>query len=448
MEKKEFLKIIRTCRRRMNIAKFLEKSVTALSISAGVGILFQAAALLVPLYYVNIYSGLALILGEISVFIVMVIRRTTMEQAAFKMDRFGFEERIATAYENLDKEGTLIGLQREDAMKALQAHRDRIRISIWPSWKKAILCFSLLILLVGLSLIPSVAKDRAKELYSLKGEVKEKEEEIEEMLEALEQLQQEELTEKQQEALNDMAQSLEASLSEYQQAVSQEMLEAASQKLNYKYQDMSGQLSEIMQEIQDGANLSLATADALKAMEDRMKHSQGNGVNKEQGSSGEENDKDGSGRQGQDGDGNSGNGNGQEGQNGDRNSGNGNGQEGQNGDRNSGNGNGQGSQGGNGQHGNGNAPGNGVGNGSVNAPHDYVSVPNEIADSENLTGNVVNHDTSEYFRAQNGLSWEGTHTSYDAVIGSYEQNAYEGIAAGRYPSGMEEIIKEYFASFN
>ena len=401
-----------------------------------VGILFQAAALLVPLYYVNIYSGLALILGEVSVFIVMVIKRTTMEQAAFKMDRFGFEERIATAYENLDKEGTLVGLQREDAMKALQAHRDRIRISIWPSWKKAILCFSLLILLVGLSLIPSVAKDRAKELYSLKGEVKEKEEEIEEMLEALEQLQQEELTEKQQEALNDMAQSLEASLSEYQQAVSQEMLEAASQKLNYKYQDMSGQLSEIMQEIQDGANLSLATADALKAMEDRMKHSQGNGVNKEQGSSGEENGKDGSGRQGQDGDGNSDNGNGQEGQNG---------------DGNSGNGNGQGSQGGNGQHGNGdagNAPGNGAGNGSVNSPHDYVSVPNEIADSENLTGNAANHDTSEYFRAQNGLSWEGTHTSYDAVIGSYEQNAYEGIAAGRYPSGMEEIIKEYFASFN
>lgn len=233
-----------------------------------------------------------------------------------------------------------------------------------------------------------------------------------------------------------MAQSLEASLSEYQQAVSQEMLEAASQKLNYKYQDMSGQLSEIMQEIQDGANLSLATADALKAMEDRMKHSQGNGVNKEQGSSGEENGKDGSGRQGQDGDGNSDNGNGQEGQNG---------------DGNSGNGNGQGSQGGNGQHGNGdagNAPGNGAGNGSVNSPHDYVSVPNEIADSENLTGNAANHDTSEYFRAQNGLSWEGTHTSYDAVIGSYEQNAYEGIAAGRYPSGMEEIIKEYFASFN
>jgi hypothetical protein len=38
--------------------------------------------------------------------------------------------------------------------------------------------------------------------------------------------------------------------------------------------------------------------------------------------------------------------------------------------------------------------------------------------------------------------------SHEAVIGSYEKNAYEGIAAGKYPSGMEEVIKDYFASFN
>ncbi len=426
----------------MNIAGFLEKSVTALSIGAGVGILFQAAAFLVPLYYVNIYSGLALLLGEVSAFVVMMVRRTTMKQAALKMDRFGFEERIVTAYENLEKEGTLVELQREDAMKALKAHKDRIRISIWPSWKKVILCFSLFVLLIGLSLVPSPTKDKAGELHSLREEVKEKEEEIEEMLEALEQLKQEELTIKQQEVLNEMEKSLEASLSEYQQAVSQEMLEAASQKLDYKYEDMSGQLSEIMQEIQDGASLSLATADALKAMEEQMKHSRESSAKQGQGSNSEGNNEDGN---GQNGNGNSGDGNGQGDKDGNGNSGAGNGQGNQNG--NSGDGNGQGGDGNSGN-GNGQNGGSGAGTGSSNAPHDYVSVPNAIADNENLTGNASNHESSEYFRAQNGLSWEGTHTSYDAVIGSYEQNAYEGIAAGRYPSGMEEIIKEYFASFN
>ncbi|MBQ2804074.1 MAG: hypothetical protein IJF07_09285 [Lachnospiraceae bacterium] len=77
-----------------------------------------------------------------------------------------------------------------------------------------------------------------------------------------------------------------------------------------------------------------------------------------------------------------------------------------------------------------------------------MSVPNGIVDSGNLTGNATNHDDSDYFRAQNGLSWEGTPVSYEQVIGSYEENAYEGIATGRYPSGMENVIKEYFASFN
>ena len=93
-------------------------------------------------------------------------------------------------------------------------------------------------------------------------------------------------------------------------------------------------------------------------------------------------------------------------------------------------------------------PQDGRGDGHNSTPHDYVSIPNDIADSGNLTGNAVNHDSSEYFRAQNGLGWEGEHRTYESVIGSYEQKAYEGIAAGRYPSSMEEVIKQYFSSFN
>ena len=428
MEQRDFLKIIQSCRRRMNIAGFLEKSVSALSIGAGIGILFQAAAFLTPLYYVNVYTGLTLLLAEMSALAVMLIRRTTMEQAALVMDGFGFEERIVTAYEHLDQEGRLIELQREDAMKELSAHRNRIQISVLPSWKKIGLCLSLFVLLTGISFIPSAVKERAAELHNLKEEVKKKEDEIEEMVEALEQLKQEKLTRQQQETLSEMAESLESSLSEYRQAVSQEMLEAASQKLDYKYEIMSDQLSEIMRDIEGGASISLATADALKAMEDKMKElnkmkpSKEDGTGQGQGSSGEGNNGDGSGQGNQDGSGSADDGDGQ-------------------GDG----GNGQGD--GNGQDGEGGAE-NGRGTGSSNTPHDYVSVPNAIADSGNLTGNATNHDTSEYFRAQTGLSWEGTRTSYDAVIGSYEQNAYEGIAAGRYPSGMEEIIKEYFASFD
>ena len=426
MEQREFLKIIRAYRHRMNIADFFRKSVFALSIGAGVGILFQAAAIFVPLYYAGLYMILALILAELSVFVVMLVKQTTMEQAALRIDGFGFEERIVTAYEHLDKEGTLIELQREDAMEQLKSHKDRIQIPICPSFKRIAFLFLMLIFSLGLSLIPSVAKDRAGELHSLKEEVKEKEEEIEKVMEALEQLGQEDLTKEQQEALQEMAESLESSLSELQQVVSEEMLIAASQKLDYKYDIMNAQLSDIIQDLQDGAGVSIASADAMQEMADQLKKM--NGMKPGQGDSSQtgQGGADGNGQQGQEG----GDGNGQAGQNG---------QGGQNGQ------NGQGGQ--NGQDGDG-GPGNGRGTGSNSTPHDYVSVPNAIADSGNLTGNVGNHDTSEYFRAQNGLNWEGEHTSYEAVIGSYEQNAYEGIAADKYPSGMEDIIKEYFASFN
>lgn len=443
MEQAEFLKIIRAFRRRMNIADFLQKSVFALSIGAGAGILIQAVAFFVPLYYAGLYMVLAFILAELSVLVVMAVKRTTMEQAALKMDGFGFEERIVTAYEHLDEDGTLIGLQREDALRQLREHRDRIRISLRPSMKRSALFMILLVTLAGLSLLPSATKDRAKELHSIKEEAREKEDEIEEIIDALEQLGQEELTEEQRDALHEMTESLESSLSEYQQAVSEQMLAAASGKLDYKYENMSGQLSDIIQDLENGAGVSIASAEAMQELEDRFKNMRdmrraqggdgsGNGERGKDGSNGGDQN----GQQGGNGNsqGGSGNGNGQSGQGGD-----GNGQNGQGGD---GNGNGQNGQG------EGGGSGNGRGDGSSSTPHDYVSVPNAVADSGNLTGNAGSHDTSEYFRAQNGLNWEGEHTSYEAVIGSYEQNAYEGIAAERYPSGMEDIIKEYFASFN
>lgn len=405
MERREFLKIIRAFRRRMNMADFLKKSVFALSIGAGAGILFQAVALFIPMYYVNLYAMLSLLLAEMSVLVVMLVKQTTMEQAALRMDSFGFEERIVTAYENLSKEGTFVGLQREDAMKKLRENKDRIQIPLMPSFKRNALLFLLLMVSVGLSRFPSAAKDRAGELHRVKEEAQEKADEIEEFMEALEELAKEELTKEQKETLHEMVESLESSLSEYQQAVSEQMLAAASRKLDYKYENMSDQLSDIiqdiMQDIQNGAGVSIASADAMQKVENQLKKmldtslARGEGSEAGQGSS---------------------NGDDQAGQQGDS--------------------------------GDGTGRGTGRGTGSSAAPHDYVSVPNAVADSGNLTGNAGSHELSEYFRAQNGLNWEGEHTSYEQVIGSYEQNAYEGIAANRYPSGMEDIIKEYFASFN
>lgn len=458
MEQKEFLKRINECRRRLNLSGFLNKAVFALCVGAGAGILFQAVALITPLYYANLYTGLALLLAVIAAVAAACVKRIGMKQAALAMDGFGFGERIITAYEHLGEDGVLIKLQREDAMRKLDANKEKIRIPLLPSWKKNVVFLGLSAILIGLALTPSVAKDRAIELHKIREEARDKAEEIEDAVEELKQLMQEDLAPEQQASIQEMIESLESSISEFQQASSTEAMSAAGNKLNYKYNDVSSQLSELAKSLENGAEVSAVTAQSMQAMAKKMQEmsgmessggnslaynnqGSGDGQGGESGQGGENNQNGGDSQNGNNG---QGDGAGQNGQG----SGDGQGSEdGQSGGDGSGGENGQGSNGQGSGSGDGGS-GSGRGTGGSDTPHDYVSVPNDIADSENLTGSSVDHDASEFFRAPNGLSWEGEHISHEAVIGSYEQNAYEGIAAGKYPSGMEDVIKEYFSSFN
>lgn len=491
MNKRDFLETIKACRRRLNMARFLKLLVFALTVSAGIGILFQAVSFVVPFYYANHYTVMALALGILTAILLSGWKRITMGQAALVMDGFGFKERIITAFEHLNEEGGILNLQREDAMKQLQMYKDRIKISLMPKRNALLWMMGALALLFVLMALPCEMKERAKQLHEVQQEAKEKEEEIEEVIENLEEIPVEELSPEQLAALQEMIESMQSSITEYQQAGSTEQLAAATEKLEYKYENMSSQLNQLAQSLQSGAQISPATAQAMQNAANQMQQMSGNqslasnqGQNNQNGNQGQnggtqngsqnqnggnQNSQNGNGsNQGNQGNGqnnqngqNSGNQgnqnqnggnqngsqNGNQGQNGQGNQGNGQGgQNGQNG--NSGNGSGDGGDG-NGGNGSGSGgAGGGRGEGSSDTPHDYVSVPNAIADSGNLTGNAQNHDNSDYFKTQNGLSWEGTHVSHEAVIGTYEQNAYEGIAQGQYPTGMEDVIKEYFASFN
>ena len=444
MDRKEFQDIIHEYRRKLNTAGFLKMLVFALSVGGVAGILLQAVSFITPLYYVNVYSVIAVVLAVAAAAIVSLKKRSTMEHTALVMDGYGFKERIVTAYEHLEKEDAIYVLQRRDAMEQLKMHRDRIRIPLMPDRKKAVLPMLLLAVMIVLAFVPSSVRDRAEELHRIRQEAREKEEEIEEVIEELDKLEeqgQEALTPEQLAAMQEMMESLKSSMSEYQKVSSADALQAAGEKLSYKYENMSGMLSNLAQSIQSGASVSAMSAQSLQAMADKLQQMSGNNP------SGQNDLASGQNQNGQNGSNNS-QGSGQGGQG----NGQGNGNAGQNGQGSGSSGqNGQGQDGqGNGRNGNadGGSTGPGRGTGTANNAHDYVSIPNDVADSGNLTGNAVDHDGSEYYRAQNGLSWEGEHVSYEAVIGSYEQNAYEGIASGRYPDGMENVIKDYFASFN
>lgn len=429
MEQRAFVKMIHAFQRRMNIASVLQKSIAALCIGAAAGILFQAAALVVPFYYASLYSGLALVLSLLTALVLAYVKRISPEQAALALDSFGFDERIITAYECLGQEGVLVRLQREDAMNQLAEHQDRIRLALLPSWKKPVLLLGFLAVMSGLALLPSAVKERARELHEVRKEAREQMKELDELASSLDKLAQEEISQEQKNTLQEMLGSLEASRTEFEQADSAKLLSAATNKLEYKYAMMGSELEEFAKRLRDGVAASPMTAESMQVLAERMQELGGMQLAKGTGA------QTGSNQQGQSGS-----------QNGQGSSGS---QAGQNGNGSQNGQNGSGSQ--TTQSGNqmsDHSKGSGRGVGSDSTPHDYVSVPNDIADSGNLTGNAANHEASEYFRAQNGLGWEGEHTTYESVLGSYEQKAYEGIAAGQYPSNMEEVIKEYFSSFN
>lgn len=75
-------------------------------------------------------------------------------------------------------------------------------------------------------------------------------------------------------------------------------------------------------------------------------------------------------------------------------------------------------------------------------------MPNATGNDDNLTGNKTGNENGDSYRAQNGMVWEGDHVSLDSVISDYTKDAYEGLSSGKYPSGMEDVIKDYFKNLS
>lgn len=474
---------IKKCKRKMNLAGLIDRGVLCAAAGGIPGICCELVSLFVPFYYAHLAAALCFGAGLLLGIGYAGYRRAGMRQAASRLDSFGLKERMITAYENLDKEDAFARLQREDARAHYERIQDRIRISILPDRRHILALLVSAAAVAGLGLIPSPVREQAKLRHQVQEQAAEEKEELEKLLDALDSVDMESLTEQQKAQLRELADTMELSREELAGADSWESLSAATGRLDYKYRQAAQGLTDLAGQMEHPDMAGLADAEALaRAAADQNSPSPyfsgtpsadsddggddgpegGNGLGDGEGSgqgdgnnsgngngqSGENSDRSGSGQSGEDGDGN---GNGRNGENGSGNgnaSGNGSNQGegsggGQSGSNGSGSGNGQGSG-----NGSGNGMGGGRGTGSSDTAHDYVSIPNAVGDDASLTGNKNGYQDSDYYRQQNGLAWEGDHVDYSSVIGEYTDSAYEGIANGKYPSGMEAVIRDYFENLN
>lgn len=431
MEETTYLKQkIKDCRHKLNLAKILENCVYYISFGALAAVLVEGISLFVPFYYANYFAAGCIGIGCLVGIVRAVMTWADEKAAARKLDSFGLQERTLTAYENLDKEDAFTKLQRNDAVQMLKENENNICIPIRPNTRHLLAFIFSLVCVCTLAMVPSVAKEQAKELHALKQEVKEKKK------------------------LQELMKSLEMSKKELDQVESAQELASANERLQFKYQETVQSLTGI-----DPSKIGVKEAQQIAQAASGQTGGSSNG-NDTAGANGQL--ADGSNNNGDSqsssGDGNnenntSGDGNLTENGNGDGDGdGNGNGNGQGNGDGNgsgSGNGNGQGNGNGNGNgNGSGSGKGSGRGTGSSSTAHDYVTVPNKVGDDSSLHGDKTGKNNSDYYRAQNGLTWEGDHVSLDSVIADYTKNAYEGISSGRYPSGMENVIKDYFKNLN
>lgn len=469
-EKNFLLNFIAKCRRRMNAARMLEYVIFAGMIGTAAGVALEISAFLLPFYYVHWFAAACVSIGILTGIILAAVKRHNMGEAALTIDRFGFKERVITAYENREKEDAISQMQRINAARTLHQNMNSVKIPLLKKPKQAGLFGAAFVLLIVLSLIPSEVKERAALLHEIAMKAEEKSEEIAEVVEELEEIDAAELTEEQMAALMEIMESLNISMEEFEQVVSQESLAQAMEKLDFKYEDMAQALIDMSEKLQDNP-AALASAEALKKAAESMFQNSGIQVaqsspasgseNKEsssEGSGGGNGDSSGGSGSQESGSGESGSGDagstegseeGSEGSSGEGNSEGGSGESESEGNAGgSGSGSGAGTGTGGGQGGNSATGGNGRGEGSSTKVHDYVSVPNAVGNDENLTGNAGSSDDSDFIRTPNGLAWEGEHVSYESVIGNYTDHAYEGISNGKYPSGMENVIKDYFGSFN
>lgn len=460
-EKNYLLAQIGKCKRKLNLALLLDRSVVFATIGFLAAAGLEIISLFLPFYYVHVaVMALAAVFLAAGIILALCHRRKERD-AALKLDSFGLKERVITAYEHLKEENPCVLLQRQDAIRCLKGAGESIRIPLRPEGRKILAFFLSLALAAGLAFVPSPARETAQQRHVLAKEAKEKKEELEKFVKKLEQIDTKTLSAEQKARLDQLKESMKLSMEELKKSTSQTALKAASQKLDYKYEQAAGQLGDLASQMKNPKDAGVtAAADMAKAASknsgaasgasasagseagkgDSANRDSGNGAtqgtgdSKGEGESTQAGDQNGDSGQQQAGNGNSGSGSG-EGAGSQGNGGNG-----------SGNGDG-GNDGGDGS-GSGSGKGSGRGTGSGSGTHDYVSVPNQKGTDGSLHGNKNGSENSDYYRAQNGLAWEGEHVSLDSVVGDYTKDAYEGLSSGKYPKGMESVIKSYFKNLN
>ena len=180
MEINEIFRAIRPLKRRIHLNNAIICWTYAFIFAGALSLLLSGASLFVPVLFINkkimaVYLSIILISLVISLFLGPKTEKTI--QTA---DSLGLKERLITAFQLRNEEGSIVEMQRKDALKALANVDFRALYSLKIPIKKILIGFVLLIMVFVTLLIPTSAKERAENNEGVINETKAQAEKIDE----------------------------------------------------------------------------------------------------------------------------------------------------------------------------------------------------------------------------------------------------------------------------
>ena len=494
-----FLKVI--ARRKM-LKRWISCTAWCGLVAVSLAALLNIIAVFVPVYNAPLYGLYIILAGFIAPGIYILIKRTSIYEAARYADSAGLKEKLVTSISCQGSDNGFAGLLKDDAISEIERFDKKLRLPFKYPWKRYIAFCLVLCLFIICIFIPSQAKKDAELLHKLASQAEEIKDKVKEAEKILDKAEENGISKKEAEKIKKILEESKKEISEskniddvnkakerLESKLKKELAEAGSKELlktaqslvpgtdlegladfNKKLADIANksglkgdlsnelksvaesltaeQMKELLdaleQALKDGEITAEEVAEALSGIENSDAQIASATISASGASSQQPGSTPGAASA-------SGNGNGQG-----NGKGNGNG---------SGNGSGSGNGNGNGK-GNGKGSGSGGGKGSGNGggwnmgssdglerkgqegKGEVVSLTGKkTGNDDNLTGKKNGDAKITQKGGQKGDASEGIKADLDSVRGEYSNEAYAKVDSNKVPSAMKDIVKEYFSGF-
>lgn len=173
MTDEKITSFLKSVARRKNLQKWLTGISWCLLVAAIMAFILNAIAIFVPIYNASLYGWIIVLVGLLSSFVYVVIKHTSMYEAARYADSAGLKERLVTSIDYIGVDDGFAGLLKEDTVYEINRFDKKLRLPFVYPLKRYLTTVIFLCMFIISIFVPSQAKNDAKNMHKLAMQAKE-----------------------------------------------------------------------------------------------------------------------------------------------------------------------------------------------------------------------------------------------------------------------------------